>query len=99
VFEQVERQEQTPVAVVASQASAELLVATLRVHSVEATTMIASTIPSLDWIEGFAVLVPSEDAEVARALLAELGHEPIEGDPDRPGPGAEPRPDLRGGPR
>lgn len=78
MFEQVERQEQAPVAVVASQATADLLVAACKVHGVDASTMIASAIPSLDWVQGFAVLVPAEDAAFARELLADLGHEPIE---------------------
>jgi hypothetical protein len=77
VFEQVERHEQSAVAVASSQASAQLLVAALQVHGLDATTMVSSAIPSLDWVEGFAVLVAADDAEEARSILADLGHEPI----------------------
>jgi len=78
VFEQVERQEQTPVAVASSHASAQLLAAALQVQDLDATTLMASAIPSLDWVEGYAVMVPAEDAELARTVLASLGHDPIE---------------------
>jgi hypothetical protein len=77
VFEQVDRQEQSAVAVADSQASAQLLVAALQVQGIDATSMIASAIPSLDWVQGFAVLVPAEHLEGARTILADLGHEPI----------------------
>jgi hypothetical protein len=77
VFEQVDRQEQSAVAVADSQASAQLLVAALQVLGIDATSMMASAIPSLDWVEGFAVLVAAGDVEEARTILADLGHEPI----------------------
>jgi len=78
VFEQVQRQEQAPVAVVQSQATADLLVAACRVHGIEASTYMASAIPSIDWVQGFAVLVADADAEDARRLLRELGHTPFD---------------------
>jgi hypothetical protein len=77
VYEQVQRQEQEPVVVVATQAAADLLVTTLRVHDVEATTTIASVYPSLDWVDGIAVTVVAADADRARRLLRELGHDPV----------------------
>jgi hypothetical protein len=78
VFEQVQRQEQAPVVVVATQAEADLLVATFRVHDLAGMTIMASAIPSIDWLEGFAVMVPAEEAAMARALLRDLGHTPLE---------------------
>lgn len=77
MFEQVQRQEQSPVVVVATQAEADLLVATFQVHDLQGVTIMASAIPSLDWLDGFAVQVPAEDEERARTLLRELGHEPL----------------------
>ncbi|TVR36031.1 MAG: hypothetical protein EA388_05480 [Nitriliruptor sp.] len=83
MFEQVQRQEQSPVVVVATQAEADLLVATFQVHGLHGMTIMASAIPSLDWLEGFAVQVPAEEEQRARMLLRELGHEPLA--PDEPG--------------
>lgn len=82
MFEQVQRQQQEPVAIVQSQATADLLVAACRVHGIEASTLMASAIPSIDWVEGFAVLVADADAEEARRLLDELGHPPLPTDED-----------------
>jgi hypothetical protein len=78
VYEQVQRQEQEAVVVVASQASADLLVTTLKVHDIEAMTTLASVYPSIDWVEGVVVTVADVDAERARELLRELGHEPLD---------------------
>ena len=77
MFEEVQRQEQSPVVVVATQAEADLLVATFQVHGLHGMSMMASAIPSLDWLEGFAVQVPAEEEARARTLLRELGHEPL----------------------
>ena len=77
VFEQVQRQEQAPVVVVATQSEADLLVATFQVHGLNGLAIMASAIPSLDWLEGFAVQVPAEEEQRARELLRELGHEPL----------------------
>jgi hypothetical protein len=77
VYEQVQRQQQEPVIVASSQGTADLLAATLRVNGIEAMTTIASAIPSLDWVEGVAVTVTDADAELARELLRDLGHEPL----------------------
>jgi hypothetical protein len=77
VYEQVERQAQTPVVVVGSQAAADLLVATLQVHEIDAQATLASVYPSLDWVEGVAVTVAGADLELARQLLRDLGHEPL----------------------
>jgi hypothetical protein len=37
----------------------------------------ASVYPSIDWVEGTAVAVADVDAERARALLRDLGHDPV----------------------
>lgn len=79
MFEQVQRQEQQPVVVVGSQGAADLLVATLHANGIEASAVMASMYPSLDWVRGIAVTVTDADAEFARALLRDLGHEPIGG--------------------
>lgn len=76
VFEQVEQREVAPVAVV-SDAQADLLVTTLRVHGIEATAPMAAAFPSLDWAEGRAISVRVEDVAVAAELLRELGHVPL----------------------
>lgn len=83
MFEQVQRQEQSPVVVVATQAEADLLVATFQVHGLHGISIMASAIPSLDWLEGFAVQVSAAEEQRARTLLRELGHEPLA--PDEPG--------------
>lgn len=77
MFEQVQHQEQQPVAAAATQGAADLLVATLRVHDIQATTAMASVYPSLDWVAGIAVTVADEDVDRARDLLRDLGHEPL----------------------
>lgn len=79
MHEQIQHQQQRPVIVVASQGEADLLVATLRVQGLEATAMMASAFPSLDWLHGIAVTVADEDIELARQLLRDLGHEPLDG--------------------
>jgi len=83
MFEQVQRQEQAPVVVVATKAEADLLVATFQVHGLQGMSIMASAIPSLDWLEGFAVQVPTEQEHRARTLVRELGHEPLEPSSDR----------------
>ena len=77
MFEQVQHQEQRPVAAAPTQGAADLLVATLRVHGVQATTAMASVYPSLDWVAGIAITVADEDVDRAREILRDLGHEPI----------------------
>lgn len=77
MFEQVQREERSPVVVVATQGEADLLVATLQVHGLTGMSLMASAIPSLDWLEGFAVTVPAAEAERARELVRELGHAPV----------------------
>jgi hypothetical protein len=77
VFEQVQREQRQPVVVVGSQGSADLLVATMRVHGIEAVATPASVYPSIDWVEGTAVAVADADAQRARELLRDLGHDPI----------------------
>jgi len=77
VFEQVQHQQHEPVTVVSSQASADLLVATLQVNGVSASTRLASVYPSLDWVEGISVSVAVADLELARELVLSLGHDPL----------------------
>jgi hypothetical protein len=78
VFEQVQHEQRRPVVVVGSQGSADLLVATFRVHGIEAVATPASVYPSLDWVEGTAVAVADADAARARELVRDLGHDPVE---------------------
>lgn len=77
MFEQVQHEQQEPVIVVASQGSADLLVATLAAHGIEAATTMPSVYPSLDWVEGIVVTVVDADGPEARELLRRLGHEPL----------------------
>jgi hypothetical protein len=77
VFEQVQHEQRQPVVVVGSHGAADLLVATLRVHGIDAVAAPASVYPSIDWVEGTAVAVADVDAERARALLRDLGHDPV----------------------
>ncbi len=79
VFEQVAHQQQQPVVAVTTHAGADLLVATLGVHGIDAATAMPSVYPSLDWVEGIIVTVAEDDALDARQLLRELGHEPLAG--------------------
>jgi hypothetical protein len=76
VFEQVEQREIAPVAVV-TDAQADLLVVTLRVHGIEATAPSVAAFPSLDWAEGRAISVRVEQVAEAAELLRSLGHEPL----------------------
>lgn len=76
MFEQVEHREVVPVAIV-SDAQADLLVTTLRVHGIEATAPSTSAFPSLDWAEGRAISVRVEAAAEAAELLRGLGHETL----------------------
>jgi hypothetical protein len=77
VFEQVQHQQQQPVAVVSSQGAADLLVATLQVNGIAASTGMASMYPSLDWVAGMTVAVAVADVERASELLRALGHDPL----------------------
>jgi hypothetical protein len=75
--EQIEHARQEPVVVVASQAQAELLIATMRVHEIDAHAVLASAYPSLDWVRGVVITVGEWEAALARELLWDLGHEPV----------------------
>jgi hypothetical protein len=77
VGEQIQHARQEPVVVVASQAEADLLLATMRVHDVEAHAVMASAYPSLDWVSGVVVTVAEREAAFARELLTDLGHDPV----------------------
>lgn len=76
MFEQAQHQEVVPVAVV-TDAQADLIVMTLRVHGIDATAPSVSAFPSLDWAEGRAISVRIEDAAEAAELLRAFGHEPL----------------------
>jgi hypothetical protein len=78
VFEQVEEQHLTPVAVV-TDAQAELLVVTLRVHGIDATSPSVSAFPSLDWAEGRAICVRLDQVAAAAELLRGFGHRILPG--------------------
>ena len=58
---------------------AELLVVTLRVHGIEATSPSVSAFPSLDWAEGRAICVRLDQVAAAAELLRGLGHQPLPG--------------------
>lgn len=77
MFEQIQHQQHAPVTVVSSQAAADLLVATLQVNGISASTQLASVYPSLDWVAGISVSVAVADLEVARELVPSLGHDPL----------------------
>lgn len=77
MFEQVQHQQHEPVTVVSSQAAADLLVATLQVNGISASTQLASVYPSLDWVEGISIAVAVADLERARELVVSLGHDPL----------------------
>ncbi len=76
MFEQVEHRELVPVAVV-TDAQADLLLMTLQVHGIDATAPSTSAFPSLDWAEGRAISVRTEQAAAAAELLRGLGHQPL----------------------
>jgi hypothetical protein len=78
VFEQVEQREVAPVAVVRD-SDAELLVVTLRVHGIDATSPSVSAFPSLDWAEGRAICVQLDQVAAAAEVLRGLGHRPLPG--------------------
>lgn len=77
MFEQVQYQQHEPVTVVSSRAAADLLVATLQVNGISASTRLASVYPSLDWVEGISIAVAVADLGRARELVFSLGHEPL----------------------
>ena len=77
MFEQVQREERAPVVVVARAADADLLVTTLGVHGIDASVSSTSVFPSLDFVEGRAVVVELTRWSEAAHLLRGLGHEPL----------------------
>jgi hypothetical protein len=77
MFEQIQHQRHEPVVVVQSQGAADLLVATLQVNGITASTAMASVYPSLDWVEGMTVAVAVADVERASELVRALGHDPL----------------------
>ena len=80
VFEQVAYQEQRPVAVAASEASAELVAATLSVHGVDASVAaVDRAYPALNWVHGYQVVVAEADEETARRVLDDLASSALEG--------------------
>ena len=80
MFEQVTYQQQRPVAVAASEASADLVAATLSIHGVEAATAaVDRAYPALTWVRGYQVVVAEADEDVARRVLADLASDTLEG--------------------
>jgi hypothetical protein len=80
VFEQVTYQEQRAVAIAASEASADLVAATLSIHGVEAATAaVDRAYPALSWVRGYQVVVAEADEGVARRVLADLASDSLEG--------------------
>lgn len=80
MFEQVTYQEQRPVAVAASEASAELVAATLSVHGVAAAVAVVDrAYPALNWVEGYQVVVTDVDEEMARRVLDDLASSALDG--------------------
>ena len=70
VFQQDEQRRD--VVVCRSQATADLVAATLAAYGIPASTMPSSPYPSLDWVEGYRVAVPDAFEARARELLAAL---------------------------
>ncbi len=80
MFEQVTYQQQRAVAVAASEASADLVAATLSIHGVEAATAaVDRAYPALNWVQGYQVVVAEADEEVARRVLDDLASSALEG--------------------
>jgi hypothetical protein len=80
VFEQVTYQEQRAVAIAASEASADLVAATLSIHGVEAATAaVDRAYPALNWVRGYQVVVAEADEDAARRVLADLASDSLEG--------------------
>lgn len=80
VFEQATHQEQRAVAVAASEASAELVAATLSVHGVvAAVAAVDRAYPALNWVRGYQVVVAAADQDVARRVLTDLASDALEG--------------------
>ncbi len=80
MFEQVTYQEQRTVAVAASEASADLVAATLTIHGVAAATAVVDrAYPALTWVHGYQVVVAEADEDVARRVLADLSSDSLDG--------------------
>lgn len=71
--------------VTSSAATAELLQTTLNAHGITAaTTAYDYAYPSLDWIRGYRVVVPADEADRAREVLDALaGRDDVAPDPER----------------
>lgn len=80
VFEPAAYQEQRAVALAASEASAELVAATLAVHGVPAAAAaVDRAYPALNWVHGYQVVVAAADEELARRVLADLSSDALDG--------------------
>lgn len=80
MFERETYQEQAAVAVAASEASADLVAATLSAYGVAAATAaVDRAYPALDWVRGYQVLVAEADEALARRILADLASDDLEG--------------------
>lgn len=76
--------------VTASRATADLLETTLAAHGISAaSTPYDYAYPSLDWVRGYRVVVPPDELERARGILAGLsGRDDVAPAPDEP-PGTD----------
>lgn len=73
MHEQVELQQSTPVAVARTAAAADLVSTMLQAHGLHAwTEAYAGVYPSVEWVEGYRVLVADSDRAEASAVLQAL---------------------------
>lgn len=85
MHEQVQQQHSTPVAVARSSAAADLVSTMLQAHGLHAwTEAYAGVYPSVEWVEGYRVLVADDDRTAALDVLRALDHADayvVDGDP------------------
>lgn len=78
MFEQADRQQQRTIALAASQSSAELVVTSLAAHGVRAAlTAIDRAYPSINWAQGYRVVVAADEEQEARRILAALSGDDV----------------------
>lgn len=73
MFEQVQRDEQHPVAVTSTKAAADVVTTLLAAHGIRATTVaVDQAFPSLNWVVGYQVVVSPHEQAWVRELLDAL---------------------------